>query len=49
MIPGMTICSAVQLRQSQSEEKWSDFTYFNARGDHFAKHQYSKTWKLLFS
>jgi len=35
----MTICSAVQLRQSQSEEKWSDFTYFNASGDHFAKHQ----------
>src|SRR5271165_164408 len=25
MIPGMTICSAVQLRQSQSEEIWSDF------------------------
>src|SRR5512135_3267395 len=25
MIPGMTICSAVQLRQSQSEEKWSFF------------------------
>ena len=23
----------------QSEEKWSDFTYFNASGDHFAKHQ----------
>ena len=39
MIPGMTICSAVQLRQSQSEEKWSGFTYFNASGDHFAKHQ----------
>jgi len=35
----MTICSAVQLRQSQSEEKWSGFTYFNASGDHFAKHQ----------
>jgi len=40
MIPGMTICSAVQLRQSQSEEKWSGSTYFNASGDHFAKHQY---------
>src|SRR5208337_2329087 len=39
MIPGMTICSAVQLRQSQSEKKWSGFTYFNASGDHFAKHQ----------
>ena len=25
--------------QSQSEEKWSGFTYFNASGDHFAKHQ----------
>jgi len=36
----MTICSAVQLRQSQSEEKWSGFTYFNASGDHFAKHQF---------
>src|SRR5271157_5230048 len=43
MIPGMTICSAVQLRQSQSEEKWSGFTYFNASGDHFAKHQLSLT------
>ena len=40
MIPGMTICSAVQLCQSQSEEKWSGFTYFNASGDHFAKHQF---------
>jgi putative transposase len=39
MIPGMTICSAVQLRPSQSEEKWSGFTYFNASADHFAKHQ----------
>jgi len=36
----MTICSAVQLRQSQSEEKWSDFTCFNASGDHFAKYQF---------
>ena len=39
--PGMTICSAVQLRQSQSEEKWSGFTYFNASGDHFVgNHQH---------
>ena len=39
MMPGMSRCSAVPLRQSQSEEKWSGFTYFNASGDHFAKHQ----------
>src|SRR5208283_1842112 len=47
MIPGMTICSAVQLRQSQSEEKWSGFTYFNASGDHFAKHQSERTATIL--
>jgi len=42
----MTICSAVQLRQSQSEEKWSGFTYFNASGDHFAKHQQLNMWPM---
>src|SRR5208283_5088455 len=46
MIPGMTICSAVQLRQSQSEEKWSGFTYFNASGDHFAKHQLLRNYLI---
>jgi hypothetical protein len=35
----MMKCSAVQLRQSKSEEKWAFLAYFIASGDHFAKGQ----------
>jgi hypothetical protein len=39
MIPGMIKCSAVELRQSKSDGKWSDFTNFNAGDGDFAKYQ----------
>jgi len=38
MISGMIKCSAVELRQSKSDGKWSDFTDFNAGDGDFAKY-----------
>jgi hypothetical protein len=36
----MIVCSAVQLRQSESRAKRADFTYFDAVARRFAKPQY---------
>jgi hypothetical protein len=39
MIPGMIVCSAVQLRRSHSGGKRADSTYFNAAAERIAKLQ----------
>jgi hypothetical protein len=39
MITGMIKCSAVEVRQSKSDGKWSDLTDFNVGGGDFAKYQ----------
>jgi hypothetical protein len=36
----MIACSAVQLRQSDLEEKRADFAYFNAGTERIAKSQF---------
>ena len=50
MIPGMIKCSAVKLRRSKSDGKWSDFTDFNVGDGDFAEYQKRRgSWSLYFA
>ena len=43
----MIVCSAVQLRQSESGAEWAEFTYFDAAARRIAKHQFEVVYYVL--